>query len=69
MLPLSRTQLRTSRVLGNGRSGDHSAHLVFNGSAFWGGDLSAIFTPTYGLLLTAKITLFGAMLILATNNR
>ena len=42
---------------------------IFNGFVILGSDVSSIFFSTYGLVLTAKIALFGVMIALAANNR
>ena len=42
---------------------------MVNGYAIFGADVAAMFTSTYGILLTLKIALVGAMLIIAANNR
>jgi len=42
---------------------------ILNGFAIIGEDMLSIFGSTYGLLLALKMALFGAMLILAANNR
>ena len=42
---------------------------IFNGFVILNADVSSIFDSTYGLLLTAKVALFGVMLFLAANNR
>lgn len=42
---------------------------IFNGFVILDADISSIFASTYGLLLTAKVALFGVMLVLAANNR
>lgn len=42
---------------------------VFNGYVILGPDITTLFQSNYGMLLTAKLALFGAMLALAANNR
>ncbi len=42
---------------------------LFNGYAILGAEITKLFQSTYGLLLTAKLVLFAAMLSLAANNR
>ena len=42
---------------------------IFNGFVILNADVSSMFDSTYGLLLTAKVALFGVMLVLAANNR
>ena len=42
---------------------------ILNGFVILGADVSPIFNSTYGLLLLAKVALFGVMIALAANNR
>lgn len=42
---------------------------IVNSFAIFGTDMATIFASTYGLLLALKLTLVGAMLMLAANNR
>lgn len=42
---------------------------LFNAYAILGPDIPTLFQSTYGMLLVAKFGLFGAMLMLAANNR
>jgi copper resistance protein D len=42
---------------------------IVNGYAVLGAEVATAFTSTYGLLLTVKVAMVGAMLLFATNNR
>jgi putative copper resistance protein D len=42
---------------------------MVNGYAIFGADMATLFSSAYGLLLTLKVALVGAMLLIAANNR